>query len=110
MSWLLSVVGQLMGDKPCGQKPAFLHRYGESKLTAPSSEARLRRCGRRPPEGGGEPAGEEDGSGGPDEGDAQRPRPSSQAGSAAFRCGSERTGVETQRELRLGNRGESLLE
>src|SRR5438105_4600617 len=94
---LLSVVRPRMADKTSWTKPPARHRYGDSRLIAPPSEARLRRCGLRPPEGGGERAGEEDRSGEPEEGHVQLPRPSAQAGSAAFRCGSERTGVERRR-------------
>src|SRR5258708_31890992 len=86
-----------MAEKTSWTKPPSLHRYGDSKLTAPPSEARLRRCVLRPPEGSGERTGEEGGGGGPEEGHVQRSRPSAQAGSAAFQCGSERTGVATRR-------------
>src|SRR5258708_11531613 len=85
---LLSVVRPRMADKTSWTKPPARHRYGDSRLIAPPSEARLRRCGRRPPEGGGERAGEEDGSGGAEGGHGQRPPPPAPAASAALRCGS----------------------
>src|SRR5258705_7100372 len=93
---LLSVVRPRMADKTSWTKPPSLHRYGDCRLTAPASEARLRRCVRRPPEGGGERAGEEGGGGGPEEGNAQLARPSSQAGRAAFPGGSEGTRAEAR--------------
>src|SRR5438132_14330458 len=94
---LLSVVRPRVADKTSWTKPPSLHRYGDSRLRAPPSEARLRRCVRRPPEGTVSGRARKAGGGGSEEGNAQRPRPSSQAGSAAFPCGSERTGVETRR-------------
>src|SRR5258705_6203932 len=77
---LLSVVRPRMADKTSWTKPPSLHRYGDCRLTAPASEARLRRCVRRPPEGGGERAGEGSARGGPAEGNAQPARPWRQAG------------------------------
>src|SRR5258708_39472285 len=85
-----------MADKTSWTKPPSLHRYGDSKLTAPPSEARLRRCVLRPPEGSGERTGEEGGGGGPEEGHVQRSRPSAQAGGAAFQGGSEPAGGGTR--------------
>src|SRR5258708_40282743 len=86
-----------MADKTSWTKPPSLHRYGDSKLTAPPSEARLRRCVLRPPEGSGERTGEEGGGGGPEEGHVQRSRPSAQAGGAGFQWGKGRAGGAARR-------------